>query len=89
MTGCHLSEHAQKRARQRGLRGQDVAFVVEHGTLVGRGVVLSDTDVAALESEAWTTIEAARRLRGTFVAIAGDTVKTAFKASTRQLRKWL
>ena len=47
MSFLHLSDHADGRLRQRGVRASDVALVVTHGTPVSDGYLLRARDVAA------------------------------------------
>lgn len=89
MNNLRISNHAASRMQQRGFRVADIDFVVKHGSQVGDGYVLSDSDTAELEAEARATLETARRLRGTYVPRAEQTVKTVFKASRKQLARLL
>lgn len=79
-----ISRHAETRIRQRGLRHDDVHFVCRHGTETKTGYLFTDHDAAALEAEARYLLHKAQRLRGVFVAVAGDTAKTALHATRRQ-----
>ena len=85
----HLSTHADGRIRQRGVRASDVALVVQHGTPVRDGYLLRGRDVAAAEAELKRTIARLNRLRGTFVAVADDTVLSVYRPCRVRRRKLL
>jgi hypothetical protein len=84
-----LSHHAATRIRQRGLRASDVALVVAHGSPVRGGILLRTRDVATTEAEMKRTVSRLHRLAGTFVAVADDTVLSAFRPTKLQRRKML
>jgi hypothetical protein len=85
----HLSHHADARLQQRGVRASDVALVVAHGTPVRDGYLLRARDVAAAEAELKRTIARLQRLRGTFVAVAEDTVLSVYRPCRVRRRKLL
>ena len=74
---------------QRGYRSDDLSFVIEHGTELDGGYILTDRDVLKLEAEARLAIKLAQKLRGTLVPHRDGTIKTVFKASKVQLTRWL
>ena len=84
MTSFHITEHAQVRVRQRGLKEDDLLFVCEHGTETSSGFLLTQQDVASLEAEARYLLRKAERLRGVFVPTAGRFAKTAYHATRKQ-----
>jgi len=88
-SSLHLSTHADGRIRQRGLRASDVALVVAHGTPVRDGYLLRARDVARAEGELKRTITRLNRLRGTFVAVADDTVLSVYRPCRVRRRKLL
>jgi len=85
----YTSHHARVRMQQRGRRQTDVDFVLEYGTETSEGIILSNKDASVIERQARKMIERAHRLRGTYIPIAGDVVKTVFKASPHQQRRYL
>jgi hypothetical protein len=88
-SSLHLSHHADARLQQRGVRASDVALVVAHGTPVRDGYLLRARDVAAAEAELKRTIARLQRLRGTFVAVAEDTVLSVYRPCKVRRRKLL
>jgi hypothetical protein len=84
-----LSRHADARLQQRGVRASDVALVVAHGTPVRDGYLLRARDVAAAEAELKRAIARLQRLRGTFVAVAEDTVLSVYRPCKVRRRKLL
>lgn len=88
-SSLQLSHHADARLQQRGVRASDVALVVAHGTPVRDGYLLRARDVAAAEAELKRTITRLERLRGTFVAVAEDTVLSVYRPCKVRRRKLL
>ncbi|RWD44088.1 hypothetical protein [Mesorhizobium sp.] len=86
MTKLQLSQHALVRMQQRGRRPTDIEFILQFGTDVNEGVLLTKKDVQDIQQAARRTIDLAQRLCGTVVPIADDTVKTVFKSTRRQQR---
>ena len=84
-----LSQHADTRIRQRGLRAADVGLVVAYGSPVPGGVLLRTRDVAQAEAEMKRVVSRLHRLAGTFVAVADGTVLSAFRPTKVQRRKLL
>ncbi|MCP4360694.1 MAG: DUF4258 domain-containing protein [Chloroflexi bacterium] len=85
----HITKHAEKRMQQRGYRPSDIEFVLQFGSEAIGGVILSKKDAQKIEREARKAIEIANRLRGLFIPLAGSKVKTVYKASLRQQRRYL
>lgn len=79
------TKHAHARIRQRGMREQDVEFILNHGTENGDRVFLSARDADALILKAKKMIAAAERLKNKMVVIRDGKVITAFTADRRQL----
>ena len=82
-----LSLHADRRIRQRGIRKQDVALVVEFGMAVQDGYVLRGRDAARAIGELKRTIARLERLAGTFVAVREDTVLSVYRPGKHRRRK--
>lgn len=74
----HVSEHSRIRMKQRGLRPEDVDFIVRHGTRCGDKQYLSRSDVNWLINEAKQTIARASRLKGKTVVVSDDTIVTVY-----------
>jgi hypothetical protein len=89
MSDFKISQHAAVRANQRAFRSNDLKFVLDHGTQLDSGIILTEKDVRAIEQEARLKIRLAQRLKGTFLPISEGVVKTAFKASRTQLSELL
>lgn len=84
-----MTAHAQVRMQQRSRRSMEVQFVLEHGTVTRKGLVLSKKDVTRIEHDARNKIEMAHRLAGVCLPISGAAIKTIFKASRSQQRAML
>ena len=89
MMSFAISRHAQERIRQRGYRERDPDAIVEHGTPTGDGFVLTARDVARRVTELKREITVLLRLKGSFVAIAGGTVKSVYRPDRRRRRRLL
>ena len=79
-----FTKHARSRMRQRGLREQDVEFIIQHGTETRDGFILSRKDAAAVECDAKRLIQLASRLTNKRVIADGDEVITIYHASKKQ-----
>lgn len=85
-----LTQHAQSRVRQRGMRESDIPVIVAAGTpvdddslfLLGQDV---DREIRRRKQE----INALERLRGCRVVIAGDKVVTVYRPSHRTEKRLL
>lgn len=86
MTDFRYSKHVESRMQQRARTQDDIEFVLENGTDVEGGILLSKHDASEMERSLKKMIERAHRLAGTYVAVGGDTIKTTFKASDTQIR---
>ncbi len=84
MSDYDISKHAHVRARQRGYRKRDLSFVLEHGTVVSSGILLTKRDVCEIEQQARQMIALARRLQGTYLPCEGSLAKTVFKLTPAQ-----
>jgi hypothetical protein len=84
-----LTNHAVVRARQRGLRKEDVDFILRVGTDIGDGVMLTVKDAQEIITEAKRIINRAERLKNVRVVAADGKVITAFHATRRQQRYFL
>jgi hypothetical protein len=84
-----LSRHAEERARQRGYRESDLALIVDHGTPVHDGYVMTPRDVAAFELWAKRTAVRMRRLSGSFVAVAESTITSVYRPAKPKRRRLL
>ena len=89
MKDFDLSNHAAARMSQRGFKLSDLSFVLERGTELDGGVILTNEDVEAIEREAKGAIELARKLKGTFLPCEAGMIKTVFKASKVQQSRFL
>lgn len=87
MDGMGLSHHAEERARQRGFRHEDLELVMEFGTPIHDGFLLTGADVDGFETAMKQVLRKLRRLRGTFVAVTGDTVMSVYRPSGPKRRR--
>lgn len=79
MGAVELSKHAAERVRQRGYRERDIDLVLEHGQPVPNGVLLTARDVARAEAELKRKLARLERLKGTFIAVKGETVLSVYR----------
>lgn len=84
-----LSNHAESRLNQRGIRIADVDFLLEHGTRVGDRVIFSRKDFAEIEREAKEMIKRAERMVGKCVIVKEDVVVTGFHCRAEQAHELL
>lgn len=84
-----VSDHAQIRTQQRGLKQDDVHFVCDYGTETINGFMLTERDAKALEAEARYLLNKAERLRGVLVPVEGSTAKTVFHSTHKQQKRLL
>jgi hypothetical protein len=85
----NLTQHAQARIRQRGLRESDIPMIIAAGTAVDAdSLLLLAQDVDREIRRRKQEIGALERLRGCRVVIAGDQVVTVYRPS-RQTEKRL
>jgi hypothetical protein len=84
-----LSNHAVARARQRGLREQDIEFILRFGTDTGDGVILAVKDTQKIIFTAKRMIDMAERLKNARVVAHSGEVITVFHATRRQQHKLL
>jgi hypothetical protein len=89
MEPIYVSAHAEQRLQQRGYRPHDIALILAHGTRVHDGFVLRPSDVACVEATARRLITQLHRLKGSFVALAGDTVLSVYRPDRARRRKLL
>lgn len=83
-----LTNHAQRRIRQRGRRESEIDFVYSHGTHCRDGILLTNKDRDSLIEEYRRKIRLAEKLAGMFIACEGRTVKTVFRAD-REQQHWM
>ena len=84
-----LTEHAQTRIRQRGIKESDIDFILDKGSFNSKGYMLTAKDCDGIVQEAKRLIRQANRLKGKFIAADGETVITAFPASRKQQRSFI
>ncbi len=85
-----LTQHAQSRVRQRGMRESDIPVIVAAGTPVDDDSLFLlaqdvDREIRLRKQE----INALERLRGCRVVIAGDKVLTVYRPSRRTEKRLL
>ena len=84
-----FTPHVEKRIRQRGLREMDIGLIMEFGTPAGDGVLLEAK--RAKEEAARLRKQASRldKLANKFIVLRGGVVITAFKATKKQVKRWM
>ena len=82
-----ITEHAEIRAQQRGLRDTDIEAVLTHGTPLGDAVMLSGKDVARSTEQLRHLIAQLERLSGTAVFLEGRRVVTVYRPQAWKRRK--
>ncbi|MGH9771992.1 MAG: hypothetical protein ACRD4Q_09885 [Candidatus Acidiferrales bacterium] len=87
---AQISNHAKTRVRQRGMKDNDLDFVLAYGTPVSGGVFFSSKDYVQVERDAKRQIKSAERLRDVFIACSDDgCVLTTFRANRQQQHRFL
>jgi hypothetical protein len=90
MNELHLTNHAEARVRQRGIRESDIPVIVAAGTPVDDdSVFLLARDVDREIQQRKREICALERLRGCRVVIDGQTVVTIYRPSNKTEKKLL
>ena len=85
-----LTQHAQARIRQRGLRESDLALIVAAGTPVdGDSLLLLAQDVEREIRRRKQEIGTLERLRGCRVVLAGEAVVTVYRPSRKTEKRLL
>ena len=84
-----ITNHANERLRQRGLKESDVEFIINNGTVRGTKAMLTNKDRQELIRKAKKTISIVTRLAGKQLIVDGDDVITVYHANTRQQRRFM
>jgi hypothetical protein len=84
-----LSRHAEDRARQRGYRKSDIELIVDFGTTVHDGYVMTPKDVAAFEAWAKQTVVRLQKLSGSFVSVDQSTITSVYRPAKPKRRRLL
>jgi len=85
-----LTQHAESRIRQRGLRESDIPMIVDAGTPVDEdSLLLLAQDVDREIRRRKQEISALERLRGCRVVIVDDKVVTVYRPSRRTEKRLL
>jgi hypothetical protein len=85
-----LTQHAESRIRQRGLRESDIPMIIAAGTPVDAdSLLLLAQDVDREIRRRKQEIGALERLRGCRVVIAGEQVVTVYRPSRRTEKRLL
>ena len=85
------TKHARRRMQQRGYRNTDIELVMQHGTDVDDGYLLSNQDVHRVVKRLKRQIRKLEHLKGTYVVLGeGSELITAYRPdsyrTTRLLR---
>jgi hypothetical protein len=84
-----LSRHAEDRARQRGYRESDIELIVDFGTPVHDGYMVTPRDVEAFEAWAKQTAVRMRKLSGSFVSVDQSTITSVYRPAKPKRRRLL
>ena len=89
-TNLKFSCHANERMRQRGLREDDIRFILRYGTQIDNAVILlsnkdTDREIRYRKRE----IQTFERLRNNKVVMANDTVVTCYHSIISDQKKTL
>jgi len=84
-----LSNHAEQRIRQRGLRHSDITLILDHGTPAGEATVLRNRDVQNVISHLKETMRRLNRLAGVAVIMEQDTIVSVYRPSKSKRRAWM
>ena len=84
-----LSRHAEDQARQRGYRESDLELIVDFGTPVHDGYVVTPKDVAAFEAWAKQKAVRMRKLSGSFVSVDQSTITSVYRPAKPKRRRLL
>jgi len=85
----NITQHANLRLRQRGLRKDDLDLILRHGTETDDGYYLRDGDVQRVETELKNQIARLWRLAGRFVVVKGENIVTAYYPCKRKQKALL
>ena len=84
-----ISRHAKERARQRGYRLSDLPLVVEYGSPVHDGFILTARDVARAQAEVKQVLDRLPRLVNVFVPIEEGLARTIYLPAAPKRRRRL
>ena len=84
-----LTKHIRNRCQQRGIKEADLDLIFQYGTETPKGVILTHKDVAVVEREVKNLVNRLSKLQDVFVAMDGETMMTAFRATKQQRRSML
>lgn len=84
-----LSRHAEDRARQRGYQESDLELILDFGTPVHDGYVVTPKDVAAFEAWAKQKAVRMRKLSGSFVSVDQSTITSVYRPAKPKRRRLL
>ena len=90
MSTLTLSNHAETRMRQRGLRLSDLELVLRCASEIGKDIYfLSRKDVHREIRRRKREIQALERLQGQKVVVAYETVVTCYRSNSRDQKRTL
>lgn len=88
MTHHRLTDHAQKRMNQRGLRDADLRLLLASATQVSSdSYLLTREDVAREIAERKRDIQRLERMSGYKVVVDGETIITCYRSSARNQQR--
>jgi hypothetical protein len=89
MTDLARTQHAITRLAQRGIKLDDIPFIMAFGTEVTDGFLVREKDVRAIEHSMKAFVQRLRLLQGKRIVTRDGCLITGFHASEKQARKLL
>lgn len=89
MNDLELSQHAEARIKQRGLRINELDLIMLIATEVEGGFYVRKKDVVDIEHAIKRSLERLKKLPGKRLVVQGNTIVTAYHASQNDERRLL
>ena len=75
-----LTQHIRTRCQQRGIKEAGLDLLIQYGTQIHRGVILTRKDIADAKRELKHQIDCLEKLEGVCVVMDGDARITTYRA---------
>ena len=86
----NITKHGQRRIQQRGYRNADIELVIQHGTDLDDGYMLTNQDVHQTVERYKREIRKLEHLKGTYVVVSEDNALiTAYRPDKNRTRRLL
>jgi len=89
MAAISITGHALTRMAQRGIRSDDLDFILAVGTEVDDGILVRRKDVLLIERQMKALLKRLRRIEGKRLVVADGHLITAYHASDDQQSRLL